>query len=654
MIRDRKCLCTVVVATACETRDRTAACQYWTSTARPARERESGPRLSTGSALRDSRCDSALRKRNPEGQAGGTHDRPRLGGEADPSSRAPCRKAGGKSGPLLWRTPSSRHTAHFSPSPSTAHSPISAMRESEFCIPASNKAVISITPHWYDRRALDTRSNYALYSSLSHLANLCQTSPKVRDSLVCDGGLEQLVRILKQGKLCRIPEGFQLSKWQQALLCVVNVGVRGSESVRNRLIEAEIVPVIVTVLCNALEHIIVHRVASQATSRQTLREPPAAGLSHATHAAHASTRTTMLLSTQSTPRASRLEQDHTTTGHQAPSSQTGTAPSPDNQAVQRLTSVRHDSASEADTSRQVHSNQQNRRRRSISRSSSPQVTTSLHLPQFVLVPNVHIESDANDSDEALSLMDVNNTENEPLMEDYHVSSGDSVASSGDLVSMRDEISEHPHRQRIASNGQSDVSPALPRQALHLYDRDASTSPGSQDSILDSAIRAPTTWDQDVTLCLRLLAYLSKYPYLRHEFSRAHDVPRLRQNLKQFEMHYRTQTNAVYEQMDDDLSDLLRIPCNVFQLVEKFSARIHVHESTYWAGVIMRNSCRRHDQGGIRQCAYLECGVWETQNRQFAKCRRCRRTKYCSKACQSKAWTGHRYWCSSSRSTSEAV
>jgi hypothetical protein len=66
---------------------------------------------------------------------------------------------------------------------------------------------------------------------------------------------------------------------------------------------------------------------------------------------------------------------------------------------------------------------------------------------------------------------------------------------------------------------------------------------------------------------------------------------------------------------------------------------------YWAGVVMRNLCRKDDsRGGIRQCAYWQCGKWEEYTRQFAKCRRCRRTKYCSKECQKGAWGSHRFWC----------
>ena len=59
---------------------------------------------------------------------------------------------------------------------------------------------------------------------------------------------------------------------------------------------------------------------------------------------------------------------------------------------------------------------------------------------------------------------------------------------------------------------------------------------------------------------------------------------------------------------------------------------------------------------VRECIFLTgvqltfcvvlCGRWEQYPRQFAKCRRCRKAKYCGKECQSSAWSeGHRFWCS---------
>ncbi|TFK38974.1 hypothetical protein BDQ12DRAFT_562688, partial [Crucibulum laeve] len=50
------------------------------------------------------------------------------------------------------------------------------------------------------------------------------------------------------------------------------------------------------------------------------------------------------------------------------------------------------------------------------------------------------------------------------------------------------------------------------------------------------------------------------------------------------------------------------------------------EIQYWAGVIMRNACRKDKiRGGI-----LLCGKWESYAREFAKRRRCTREKYCGK------------------------
>ncbi|ORX89083.1 zf-MYND-domain-containing protein [Basidiobolus meristosporus CBS 931.73] len=116
-------------------------------------------------------------------------------------------------------------------------------------------------------------------------------------------------------------------------------------------------------------------------------------------------------------------------------------------------------------------------------------------------------------------------------------------------------------------------------------------------------------EEDILLSLQLLAYVSKYPHLRQ---RLHT---------EFE-------------------------CNVFSLVEKFTSRGHTAEIQCWASIIMRNACRKDEsRGGIRQCANMSCGKWERYPREFSKCRRCRKAKYCSKTCQSKAWSdGHRYWC----------
>lgn len=150
-------------------------------------------------------------------------------------------------------------------------------------------------------------------------------------------------------------------------------------------------------------------------------------------------------------------------------------------------------------------------------------------------------------------------------------------------------------------------------------------------------------DSTVLVALQLLAYLSKYPHVRSVFYRPHRP-----------MH----PSFNYE-LDGTFPDLPTRPAasltnNVFNLVERFRFQPNPNdpvmfpipqEIQYWAGVIMRNACRKDEKrGGTRQCANMSCGRWEQVARQFSKCRRCRKAKYCSKECQSQGWAqGHRYW-----------
>jgi MYND finger len=170
-------------------------------------------------------------------------------------------------------------------------------------------------------------------------------------------------------------------------------------------------------------------------------------------------------------------------------------------------------------------------------------------------------------------------------------------------------------------------------------------------------------DEDVLMCLQLLAYVSKYCALRTYFQKTHLVPRLKIPPSELnhldcdllcpddyscthdvEMHASPPRST--QEPDLSMEEYLQEDdFNIFPLVEKFTVRHHSHEMQYWARVVMRNLCRKDDsRNGIRQCAYYQCGKWEHYPREFAKCRRCRRTKYCSKECQKMAWVYHRHWC----------
>jgi hypothetical protein len=196
----------------------------------------------------------------------------------------------------------------------------------------------------------------------------------------------------------------------------------------------------------------------------------------------------------------------------------------------------------------------------------------------------------------------------------------------------------PTRPTIASAPQPPIQPtSMPRFLMDRY----YTPP------VDVVAAMPR--DEDILMSLQLLAYISKYCGLRSYFQKSHLVPKLNLDRELRMLDNDDDNAAVIDEDPEPLTNeeeyLLPNDFNIFPLVEKFTVRQYSQDMQYWAGVVMRNLCRKDDtRGGIRQCAYYQCGKWEEFPRQFAKCRRCRRTKYCSKDCQKSAWAFHRHWC----------
>jgi hypothetical protein len=170
-----------------------------------------------------------------------------------------------------------------------------------------------------------------------------------------------------------------------------------------------------------------------------------------------------------------------------------------------------------------------------------------------------------------------------------------------------------------------ASPAIPLNAYPNFFLRNATSSAPSNALMPR--------DEDVLMGLQLLAYISKYCYLRHYFQATHLVPRLRIDREVEKIYGPAPGSLPLGEPDEDEDEEFLQPddYNIFPLVEKFTVRCHSKDMQYWACVVMRNLCRKDDaRGGIRQCANYQCGKWEEFPRQFAKCRRCRRTKYCSK------------------------
>jgi hypothetical protein len=127
------------------------------------------------------------------------------------------------------------------------------MREPNFSSFAQNKAAVVITSTLYDRRALDCTATLPLVNSLTHLTYMTSTSPRIREILAADGGLERLIKILAT---CQNTDKHSLWKWSLAFQCIVNIGVRGTEAIRSRVVEAGAVHIVLAILenfMNALE-----------------------------------------------------------------------------------------------------------------------------------------------------------------------------------------------------------------------------------------------------------------------------------------------------------------------------------------------------------------------------------------------------------------
>ncbi|CEP16973.1 hypothetical protein [Parasitella parasitica] len=337
------------------------------------------------------------------------------------------------------------------------------MREPNISFPSQSRAAVCITSALYDRRALDCTATLPLVNSLTHLAYLTSTSPRIREILCLDGGLEKLVRILSQSS--SRSDRLTLWKWTLAFQSIVNVGVRGTEQIRTKVVDTGVIPFVLTILgnfTNSYEII---------NGKKEMK------------------RDTTPLSSSTSPSSSS-----------SPSQQ----------------------------------QQQQQQESTVPITKLPSVGPAKSALRRSTFPYVKVD---------------------PAQRRYR----------------------RIHKERH--------DPKFP-ELENVFHR-----------------------EEDVLLCLQLLAYLSKYPHIRDLF------------------------NTAYIK-------------NVFSVVEKFCHRIHPGPIQYWAGVIMRNACRKDEtRGGIRRCANMSCGKWESQPREFAKCRRCRKAKYCSKACQSKAWAdGHRWWC----------
>ncbi|KAH8127765.1 hypothetical protein ACSS6W_009580 [Trichoderma asperelloides] len=617
------------------------------------------------------------------------------------------------------------------------------MREVNFSIPNVNKASVGITTALYDRRALDCTSTLPLINSLNHLAYLTTSSARIRDILTVDGGIERLVCILKEG---RNGDMMSIWKWNLAFQCVVNIGVRGTENVRTRVVEADMVPVIATILDNYIKVIDSCREKSDELKQKQAHDhhrrhknhdhrhskvSPSSNIprssrdgdpryamrqeSSSTDASEALAGPSIISSGQNIDTTSatyshiyaNIDRPTLTQNHQVLNAQTtdlsyattarqeshtlATAPVADIndgftralRDVDRLTSISALGAVDLVTQPTSPTTpvpllqlrpptvrsatnldvtvSRSRRRPSIRHQNSTAESDDFNgdsmpsdeAPDTEMTGAAEIQSTVGiqditmDDSEAILTGDSLDLNNPTASEAHQDAETFNIAHRTNLDgSIRDNMTHNP----VAPVGLSPNRPALgvtphpptPSSTIPRYLLDRHLIPNPQ--LLSAMPR-----EEDVLMSLQLLAYVSKYCCLRTYFQKSHLVPTLAIGDDLFDPDTEEEGEggapSTKDGSESDDEYLLEDDFNLFPLVEKFTVRHHSTDMQYWAGVVMRNLCRKDDtRGGIRQCAYYQCGKWEEFTRQFAKCRRCRRTKYCSKDCQKSAWAFHRHWC----------
>lgn len=619
------------------------------------------------------------------------------------------------------------------------------MREVNFSIPNVNKAAVHITTTLYDRRALDCTSTLPLINSLNHLAYLTTSSARIRDILTVDGGVERLVCILKEG---RSKDNMEMWKWNLAFQCVVNIGVRGSEAVRTRVVEADIVPVIATILGNYIQ--VVDRQKAKADAEEKKNGSKAGSSSR-------------LNNKPSGPRDAGREQsnrssffdrasgssDWRQTRRQAPPPSID-IPQPFSQNFQNAeqssleTSITPQAVVTSPPERTTfarpqlhHQNQSHDGRGSFQRFNGPQPPTTaipsmdttdgfslrpvrdvdrlpsmmpaLHTgitsnpespttpvaPQQARIvtpigprlrrPSIRQQlstSDASDDTpmEDITLLETPANATDPDAQDNEAQSqaeAQAMTEREDLLrsgttplsltiphlpETQDNdtvsITQTSPLEPLQMNGLNSIADGPPHSIVNLGAAQATPATAASPAIplnayphfflrnatSITAAQAAIPRDEDVLMSLQLLAYISKYCDLRQYFQATHLVPRLKidRDLQILENGTSGSPSSPAAE-GDEMEEFLQLDdYNISPLVEKFTVRHHSKDMQYWACVVMRNLCRKDEsKGGIRQCAWYKCGRWEEYVRQFAKCRRCRRTKYCSKECQRESWPSHR-------------
>ena len=570
------------------------------------------------------------------------------------------------------------------------------MRETSYRSVSTNRPVGTITSALYDRRALDVVSNIPLINSLNHLTYLTSNSAKVRDIISNDGALERLVAILHN---CYFSQSEILEqkyhdlsndirsdviarnnksalcawKWTLSFQCLVLTGTRGSELIRNKVVSAGVLPLLATVLDNYLLFTKNYDFMNGTYLSFDFKKMDLDNVKAYEFFKSPEEKTFQEYLTNLVGNASfHLEKDVDHLDEKLLESRATKAV--DFGLIWKMILEQEGSEELLENSfldedhfiPSIVTPREFYLGRIIPKQDD--VIWSLQLLAFIS-KYTYMKKMLQDvtPDDRLSFRPIIDRIRRRLvimkgkscikpnagteLSDYLIGSD----SSSDLFQLEvrsPESGNYNDSMSMTTNGDRSESPEVKEKSEESIDIDMDTdshSPRRESSFLkeikkltDKCKKKENSNEKPCCILKNPFRYLKQPVDLKHEPTRYDQENSLKQSFDS-EWKYNDLplelNNAIFEE-PKILQSL-----NLFPLVEKYTVSTdNQHDVVYWSSVIMRNSCRKNETTGVRQCANFSCGKWEEYPRQFAKCRRCKRTKYCSRKCQLKAWTYHRYWC----------
>lgn len=509
------------------------------------------------------------------------------------------------------------------------------MRQPNRSLPGASRPVEILWPNIYNRAALDVTSTLPLSISLNNLRPMVFNLPQLRQAMTEDGGLEALIDIMSTVRRADDPNEVHVRKL--ALQCLTQFGIRGPESIRLRTVEAQLVPVLITVLeCfwRAMETDI--REAIEYGLQPSPPQRPVAGPIKAPQML--TRRRAVTIGSISTPvdrfggLQIRFTPNRSPLSRQSASdinvSVTDTPPADRTAIVEEQNVIvetdRDRMDIDAPSSNEIEEEgviEDTMTDAEALRSPPPEEDVS-YSSSFV----------SSENQDASSAMPPNSS---PVPRATVIDVEQTLETLETLtVPQADQpVPEQPSPMRtthvlpVVASSPADVpnlppippnAPLLPYAIPPTHSVHHSTET-SHHSRLPTASRrisnlhlynASTDWrvprSEDVIECLETLAYLSKYPKLRAFFNSTRFTPSL--------LHgWATPEDRTKE-------------VNVFEIVERFTfTKHHPDNVCFWASIVMRHYSRKDDVVTKRQCGNFQCRQWETDDpgMKFICCPKCK-------------------------------